>query len=81
LPGNRSELIYRAFATSIEVLGERACRALIEDLEWNYIDLDNVTLERLAAGLRHIMGDEATDILLQEVMIRLDEMCSSNVET
>ena len=77
MPGDRSELIYQAFAASIEVLGERACRALIEDLERHGIHQDNVTLEKLATGLRYVMGDEATDLIIQEVMIKLDKMYST----
>jgi hypothetical protein len=57
LPGDHSELIYQAFAASIEVLGERACRALMEDLQRLGVHLDSVTLERLAAGLRDVMGE------------------------
>jgi hypothetical protein len=77
LQDDRAELISRAFAASIEVLGERACRALVEDLQRHGVYLDNVTLERLAAGLRNVMGDEATDLIMQEVFLRLDEMHSS----
>lgn len=55
------------------MLCERACRALIEDLERHSVHLDGVTLEKLAGTLRHVIGDEATDIIMQEVIIRLDE--------
>jgi hypothetical protein len=74
---DRTELISQAFAASIEVLGERACRALVKDLQRHGVHLDNVTLERLAAGLRNVMGDEATDLIMQEVFIRLDKMSSA----
>jgi hypothetical protein len=71
------KLIRQALAASIEVLGERGNRALIEDLQRRGIFMDNLALEKLMTGLRDVLGDEAAEIIMQEVIIRLDEMYSS----
>lgn len=71
------KLIRQALAASIEVLGERGSRALIEDLQRHGIFMDKLTLKKLMMGLRDVLGDEAADIIMQEVLIRLDEMYSS----
>jgi hypothetical protein len=58
-------------------LGERGNRALIEDLQRRGIFMDNLALEKLMKGLRYVLGDEAAEIIMQEVLVRLDEMYSS----
>jgi hypothetical protein len=58
-------------------LGERGSRALIEDLQRRGIFMDNLALRKLMTGLREVLGDEAAEIIMQEVLIRLDEMYSS----
>ena len=75
----RSELIREAFMDSIAVLGERACRALVEDLQRIGVFMHNISLDRLSAGLRDMLGDEAADIILQEVMLKLDKIYSSKM--
>ena len=39
--------------------------------------MDNLALGKLMMGLRDVLGDEAADIIMHEVLIRLDEMYSS----
>ncbi|MGI0049225.1 MAG: hypothetical protein ACREAW_06760 [Nitrososphaera sp.] len=58
-------------------MGERGSRALIEDLQRRGIFLDNLALGKLMTGLKDVLGDEAAEIIMQEVLIRLDEMYSS----
>lgn len=50
---------------------------MIEDLQRHGIFMDSLALEKLMTGLRDVLGDEAADIIMQEVLIRLDEMYSS----
>jgi len=72
---DRQALICRAFAASIDVLGEVAVRALNENLQCADVNLNDFTLQELAAGLRTILGDEATELIFEEIRIRLDELC------
>ena len=76
LQDDLSTLIRQALAASIEVLGERGSRALIEDLQRHGIFMDNLALEKLMMGLRDVLGDEAAEIIMQEVLVRLDKMYS-----
>ncbi|HXV47057.1 MAG TPA: hypothetical protein VD736_10340 [Nitrososphaera sp.] len=57
-------------------MGERTCRALV-GLAAAGIHLDDVTLEKLAARLRNVMGDEVRDLIMQEVFISLDKLYST----
>jgi hypothetical protein len=77
LRDERSELIRQAFADAIAVLGERAGRALIDDLQRRGVHMQNLTLEKLAAALRPLVGDEAADIIMQDVIMKLDKLSNS----
>ena len=77
MPDDQSKLIRQAFADTISVLGEQGARALIEDLERQGIDINNLTLEKLAVGLRNMLGNETADIIMQEIILRLDKWHSS----
>jgi hypothetical protein len=62
-------------------LGERASRILIEDLRRNGVFLTDpyLTLEKIARGLKDIIGLEATEVIIQRVMIKLDELYNSQM--
>jgi hypothetical protein len=79
----RSEIIRQAFLESIAVLGERTCKALIEDLQRYRVflyDDENLSLEPLATGLRELVGKEVSELLLERVIIKLEEYSLQSIE-
>ncbi len=72
----------RALLDSIEIMGDRGRAAFVEDLQLRGLDLDDkkLSLSEIALTMRSMFGDEITDIVMQRVMIRLDEMCSVPVQ-
>ena len=73
-----SAALRQAFLESIDVLGKRTCRALIEDLQRYRVFLydQNLSIENLARGLRELVGEKSAQLLLERVYIKLDEMHS-----
>lgn len=76
MSNNRSKLIRQAFENSLDVLGVQTKQALIEDLERHgiYMNDPNLDLPELEQGLREIMGDEATDLILERLNKKLEEL-------
>ena len=74
-------VIRQAFLEAIDVLGVGAARALIEDLQRYQVFLydQNLSLENLARGLNEMVGKETTQLLLERVYIKLDELHSSRM--
>lgn len=58
-----ANLVRQAFEISIQVLGERARRGLIEDLQRFDINMDkpDLALEELVRGLEKVLGYEAAE--------------------
>jgi hypothetical protein len=79
LPHN--QYVRQAFEDCIQVLGERTARILVEDLRRNGVFLTDpyLTLDKIALGLKDIIGFEATEVIIQRVMIKLDEFYSSQM--
>ena len=73
-----SVALRQAFLESIDILGKRTCRALIEDLQRYRVFLydQNLSLEHLARGLKELVGEQSAEMLLERVVIKLDELGS-----
>jgi hypothetical protein len=73
---DRSKLIRQAIEGSFDVLGERTKRALIEDLERYgvYLDAQEIDLTKLVQALKEIMGDEASNLILEQLNRKLREL-------
>ena len=71
----RSELISQAFEAAVEVLGERSKRSLIEDLNYHNVDLNDpeLNLQKLMNALKEILREEAAEMLIERMLIKLDE--------
>ena len=72
----RSELISQAFEAALEVLGERSKRSLIEDLNYHNVDLNDpeLNLQKLMNALKEILREEAAEMLIERMLIKLDEI-------
>ena len=72
----RSELISQAFEAAVEVLGERSKRSLIEDLNYHNVDLNDpeLNLQKLMNALKEILREEAAEMLIERMLIKLDEI-------
>jgi hypothetical protein len=73
---NEHLLVRHAFEKSISILGKRSARDLFEDLGHSGVDLSSFTLENLSDGPKILLGEEATEIVLEDVIVKLDELCS-----
>ena len=73
---HRSELISQAFEAAVEVLGERSKRSLIEDLNYHNVDLNDpeLNLQKLMNALKEILREEAAEMLIERMLIKLDEI-------
>ena len=73
---HRSELISQAFEAAVEVLGERSKRSLIEDLNYHNVDLNDpeLNLQKLMNALKEILHEEAAEMLVERMLIKLDEI-------
>ena len=73
---HRSELISQAFEAALEVLGERSKRSLIEDLNYHNVDLNDpeLNLQKLMNALKEILREEAAEMLIERMLIKLDEI-------
>lgn len=76
----RDNLVREAFETSIEVLGERARRGLVEDLQHFGVSVnrDDLALEELVKGLEKVLGYEAAEVIIERVILKLDELHSQS---
>jgi len=76
LSKRRSELISQAFEAAVEVLGERSKRSLIEDLNYHNVDLNDpeLNLQKLMNALKEILREEAAEMLIERMLIKLDEI-------
>jgi len=76
LSKHRSELISQAFEAAVEVLGERSKRSLIEDLNYHNVDLNDpeLNLQKLMNALKEILREEAAEMLIERMLIKLDEI-------
>jgi len=76
LSKHRSELISQAFEAALEVLGERSKRSLIEDLNYHNVDLNDpeLNLQKLMNALKEILREEAAEMLIERMLIKLDEI-------
>lgn len=73
---SNSANIRQAFETTITVFGERLAQGLIEEMATNGIYLNDpyLSFDKLAFGLERIMGFEASQLIVERVITRLDEM-------
>lgn len=77
-----SRVIKNAFLDAIEIMGERGKAAFIEDLQLKGLDLDDkrLSLPGLALTVRSLFGDDVSDLIMQRVMIKLDEMYGKAIQ-
>lgn len=71
-----SRYIRQAFERAISVLGDRAVGAIIEDLGYNGVSLNDpdLTLEKLAHGINLVIGGEGASLIIERVLLQLDEL-------
>jgi hypothetical protein len=76
LSKHRSELIRQAFESAVGVLGERSKQLLIEDLKYNgvYLNDPELDLQKLMKALKEILREEAAEMIIERIMIKLDEI-------
>lgn len=73
---DRSKLIRQAIESSFDVLGTPTKQALIEDLERHgvYLDAPEIDLAKLVQALKEILGDEASNLILELLNRKLREL-------
>lgn len=73
---DRSKLIRQAIESSLDVLGAQTKQALIEDLERHgvYLDAPEIDLTKLVQALKEILGDEASNLILELLNRKLREL-------
>ena len=78
---SEAHVIRQVFLETIDVLGDRAVRAIIEDLQRYHVFLydQNLSLRDLASGLREMMGEETTQFLIERIYLKLDELYGSTM--
>jgi len=71
-----SRYIRRAFESAISVLGERAAKAIIEDLGQNGFSINdpNLSLEKLARGINLVIGEDGANLIIERLLLQLDEL-------
>ena len=71
-----SRYIRQAFEIAISVLGERAAKAIIEDLGQNGVSMNdpNLSLEKLAHGINIVIGEDGANLIIERLLLRLDEL-------
>jgi hypothetical protein len=71
-----SRLIRNAFENIIQVFGNRASIAIIDDLSHNDVILNDshLSLSKLANGLTRALGVEPASLLMQHVLLELDRL-------
>lgn len=75
----QSAILGNAFEIVISILGERTKEALNEDLKkYGVFSNDpNLTFSKLIDGLRKVVGNEATELIAERLIIKLDELHSA----
>ena len=70
------ELIREAFESAVEVLGESAKDALIQDLRHSGVDLNDLelNLQTLIHGLKELLGDEAAIAIIGRLIKKFDQL-------
>ena len=71
-----SRYIRQAFESTISVLGERAAKAIIEDLDYNGVSMNdpNLSLEKLAHGINIVIGEDGANLIIERLLLQLDEL-------
>ena len=71
-------IIRQAFLESIKVLGTSGVGAIIEDLQPHgvYLDDREFSLLKLHRALKQVIGDEATTMIIERLLLALDELCN-----
>ena len=69
-------MIHQAFNLVFDRVGERTKRALMEDLHRQgvYFNDPDLTLSKLSKGIEYVLGREATEIIIEQMIIKLDEL-------
>lgn len=75
----QSAILGNAFEIVISILGERTKEALNEDLKkYGVFSNDpSLTFSKLIDGLRKVVGNEATELIAERLIIKLDELHSA----
>jgi hypothetical protein len=78
-----AEFIHRAFEDALQVLGESGIRLLMTDLEFLCAysrSMPFISLGGLMVGLREVLGDEAAEMIMERIIVRLDALYSTRAE-
>ncbi len=77
-----ARLVKRVFLESIEIMGKDGKRIFLEELQVKGLDLDEskFSFTSLTTVLRKVFGDDATDVITQNIMFKIDEMCSAPLQ-
>jgi hypothetical protein len=69
-------LIRKAFESTVEVLGESAKYALIQDLKYSGVNLEDpkLNLQILIQGLKELLGDEAAVAIIGRLIKKFDQL-------
>jgi hypothetical protein len=72
----KDNLLHKAFDLVFDRVGERTKRALIEDMHHQGIFLNDpeLTFSKLKDAIRHAIGGEAAEIVIEQMMIKLEEL-------
>ncbi|MCI0558100.1 MAG: hypothetical protein MN733_06365 [Nitrososphaera sp.] len=78
LEGNA--VIRKALEEALDLVGESGKRILISELvakgTYSPHDSSSLSLEKIASVLSSAFGSEVSEILMESVLIRMDEICS-----
>jgi hypothetical protein len=76
LSKQRPGLIAQAFSAAVDVIGERSKQLLIEDMKYHGVNLDDpeLDLQKLMKALKEILREEAAEMIIERIMIKLDEI-------
>jgi hypothetical protein len=69
-------VLRRAFEDTLDILGHRMKASVIYDLENSgeyRMDVE-FSLEKIARGMNRLFGEEATEIILERMFLKMDEL-------
>jgi hypothetical protein len=74
-------LLRKAFLASIDILGESGKAVMRQDLHLIGVDIyePDLTLTKLWSGIKAILGQEAAEVMLERVLVKLDQFYSTHV--
>ncbi len=70
-------MVKQAFEETLDMFGERTKRTIIVTLECTGEydrSSENISFEKITAGLQRFIGAEAAELIIEKMLIRLEEL-------